>query len=132
MPAFRIGPEAESVVVLGGEDDPAETRILGDSRPLVAVQVRGLEKVFRFRSLAPFKAGECVGAEVDEHIHLHSLPRNLGCCRQDSVRFRRLIARGGGQYRKHDRHLPVVIHCVQSFVLKAYSPFRTGKSGLGM
>ena len=93
----RAGPQAEAVVVLGGDDDALETGCLGRSHPLVAVQVCGVEEVFGFGAFSPFQAGEGVGAEVTEHIQFHILPGNLFGRGQGAVR---LFCAGGKDQAK--------------------------------
>ena len=78
--AGGVGPEAEAVVMFGGEDDATHACSLGCGDPLVAVEGGGIEDVFGFGTLAPLFAGEGVGAEMAEHVHLHALPPHLlGC-----------------------------------------------------
>ena len=76
--AEAAGPEAEAVVVLGGEDDAAEAGLSGHVDPLAAVEGARAEEVGGFGAGAPLGAAEGVGAEVAEHVYLHALPRELG------------------------------------------------------
>ena len=78
--AGGVGPEAEAVVMFGGEDDATHAGAFGCGHPLAAVEGGGVEEVFGFCAFAPFKACEGVGAEMAEHVHLHALPPHLlGC-----------------------------------------------------
>ena len=88
MPAGGIGPEAEAVVVLGGNDDAFHAGRLGRTRPLPAVQFRGPEEVLGLQARPPFQPAECIGAEVHEHIHLHLLPFQLRRRRRRTIRLR--------------------------------------------
>ena len=81
MGAFRIGPEAEAVVVLGGNNYAFEPGSLCGCGPLAAVKVRRAEEVLRLLSAPPFLSAECVGAKVAEHVHFHLLPFQLRLCR---------------------------------------------------
>jgi hypothetical protein len=49
-------PQAEAVVVLGGQDDPAHARLARDARPLAAVELRRREGRFGLLARAPFLA----------------------------------------------------------------------------
>ena len=62
---FRV-PQAEAVVVLGGEDGGGEARFLQNPRPLAAVQGRGREKGGGFGAVAPFPVREGVDGEVEK------------------------------------------------------------------
>ena len=75
--ADGAGPEAETVVVLGRDNNALETGGFRRGGPLAAVQVRRVEQVFGLRPVAPFAPGESVGSEMAEHIHLHRLPFQL-------------------------------------------------------
>ena len=77
MGTDRVGPQAETVVVLAGDDDPLEAGGLGDGCPLAAVKGRRIEYILGFRAETPFQAGESVGTEMGEHVHLHLLPLDL-------------------------------------------------------
>ena len=77
MVADGVGPEAEAVVMFGGEDNAGHASFFGSRYPLTAVEGGGVEDVFGFGSFAPFKAGEGIGSEVAEHVYLHSLPADL-------------------------------------------------------
>ena len=90
MSAGRIGPQAEAVVVFGGENDTFHAGCFGCGRPLAAVEGSGIEGVFGFGSLTPLKAGEGVGAKVAEHVGLHALPAELSRCRAGAIWCRRL------------------------------------------
>ena len=56
MVAGRIGPKAETVVVLGSNNDAFHPCRLGHCSPLVAVECGGVEDILRFGALAPFEA----------------------------------------------------------------------------
>ena len=97
MPAFGRRPEAEAVVVFGGDNRPLEARGTGRGRPLTAVEVGGMEDVFGLGAVAPFGAGEGVRAEMEEHIHLHLLPGHLGGRGAGAERRRGFRPASGGQ-----------------------------------
>jgi len=70
-------PEAEAVVMLGGEDHGPEACRLGRARPLPRVEAgRGKDRRV-FLAVAPFTVGEGVDAEVQEHRQLIALPFEL-------------------------------------------------------
>ena len=87
--ALWIRPEAEAVVMLGGDDYALHARGLGGRGPLAAVQGSGIEEVFRLRALAPFQSAEGVGPEVDEHVVFHLLPFQLRRRRHGAFKLRR-------------------------------------------
>jgi len=76
------GPQAEAVVVLGGEDDSLHASGLEGLGPLVdiAVAERGVEEVDGTVAIAPLHAVVTtvgVGTVMDEGIGLHALPCHL-------------------------------------------------------
>ena len=77
MDTFRIWPEAESVMVLGGDDDSLESGELGSPHPLPAVKGIRSEHVLRLCPVTPFLPRKGIGSEMDEHIGFHLLPRYL-------------------------------------------------------
>ena len=90
MSAGRIGPQTETVVVFGSDDNAFHACSLGCGYPLATVEGCGVEDVFGLGSLAPLKAGEGVGAEMAEHVGLHALPAKLSWCRAGAIWCRRL------------------------------------------
>ena len=90
--ALRIRPQTEPVMVLCSQDDAFETRSPGDGGPLPAVKGAGIEKAFRLTSESPFQTAESVWAEMDEKIHFHLLPLQLGLCGYGAVGQGRLTA----------------------------------------
>ena len=86
--ALRVWPDAETVVMLCGYDDAFETGFLGYGCPLTTIHFCRIECVYTFISVAPLHVGECVRAEMHEHIGLHLLPLYLGRRWQRSEWFR--------------------------------------------
>ena len=74
------GPQAETVVVLGGEDHRLEARVPRDTRPLPGVEPGRVEDGRTLGAISPFPVGEGVDAEMDEHRQFIALPRELGRC----------------------------------------------------
>src|ERR1041385_5344819 len=72
------GPEAEAVVVLGGEDHRAESGGMGGAGPLSRVEPSGREDGGVLATVAPLPVGEGVDAEVQEERQLVPLPGELG------------------------------------------------------
>ena len=70
-------PEAEAVVVLGGEDEARHAALAGDARPLAAVERGGREDRGILVAVAPLEAGERVGREVDEAVERLLVPGEL-------------------------------------------------------
>ena len=85
MCAVRAGPQAEPVVVLGGEDDAAHAGLFGHVDPLAAVQRRGGEHLLGLLPRAPFGSREGVGSKVAEHVDFHALPCQLGIGRHRTI-----------------------------------------------
>src|SRR5262249_12994613 len=73
MPRRRGLPEAESVVVLRGEDHRAETGVARDACPLPGVERGGRERTGILVAVPPFAIAERVHAEVEEHRELVAL-----------------------------------------------------------
>jgi len=61
-------PEAEAVVVLGGDDDAFYAGLFGNPHPLPAIQLSGVENFGAFRAVPPFQVGEGVDVEVYEGV----------------------------------------------------------------
>lgn len=79
------GPEAEAVVVLGGEDHAREPGVPGDLDPLGGVKADRIEYGRVRVAGAPLGVGEGVGAEVEEHGHCAHLPLELGSRRDGQI-----------------------------------------------
>ena len=75
------GPEAEAVVVLGGEDDALHAGALERAHPLLGVEALGGEGLSGSIAIAPLEVVEGVEAEVHEGVSLQLLPLDLGACR---------------------------------------------------
>ena len=73
---FR-GPHTETTVVLGRKDNALHARLLADSCPLSAIQIRRIKQFQRLIAETPFLVGVCVQRIVYEGIHLHILPPQL-------------------------------------------------------
>jgi hypothetical protein len=71
-------PEAEAVVVLGGEHHGLRARRPGGGGPLVGVEGGGVEDGRGRLAVAPFAVGEGVRAEMDEDREGAILPGELG------------------------------------------------------
>src|SRR5262245_24990038 len=59
-------PKAESIMVLGGDDDPLHPCLFCDPGPLPAVQLRRQKNCRLSATLAPFMVGKRVHTEMDE------------------------------------------------------------------
>ena len=71
-------------MVLGGEDDTFHASLFADSRPLPAVEVRGVKQLRVFIAETPLLIGVRVQRVVDKRVHLHILPAQLVLIRQRS------------------------------------------------
>ena len=71
------GPQAETVVMLAGEHQPAQAGRLGRADDLVGVEIGGIEDLLRFVAEAPFPVGKRVHAEMQEAINLPVMPGEL-------------------------------------------------------
>src|SRR5699024_3762270 len=76
----RGGPQAEAIVVLGGEDDVLRAELSSQSGPLLDVEVGGVEELWGERAVAPFPTGEGVDPEVEEDPETVTLPGELRGC----------------------------------------------------
>jgi len=105
MGGVGAGPEAESVVVFGGEDETGHAGHFGGAGDLVGVEVGGVENRGAFVAVAPFTVGEGIHREVNEAVEFHGMPGELPGGGEGSVRCRRFggQALGGGQQRGDDR-----------------------------
>lgn len=72
------GPQAEPIVVFGGENDARKARVFGDLDPLSGVELRGVEDRRVSVACAPLGVREGIGSEVEEHGHVPELPLELG------------------------------------------------------
>ena len=72
------GPEAEAVVVLGGEDDALHAGTLERAHPLLGIEALGGEGLSGGVAIAPLEVVEGVEAEVHEGVSLQLLPLDLG------------------------------------------------------
>src|SRR5439155_15564015 len=95
-------PEAESVVVLCGENHRAEARRARGPRPLPRVERRRREDARVFAAVAPLAIGEGVDAEVQEERELIPLPlelwgRRRRASRADRPTSRQECRRGGSE-----------------------------------
>ena len=86
-------PEAEAVVVLAGEDDAAQARVVNRADDLLGVEIGRVEYRFLFVAVAPFTIGERVHREMDEGVALQLVPRQLPRRRDRAVWFGRLGGR---------------------------------------
>ena len=71
-------PEAEAVVVLGGENHEGNSGGGGSGGPLGGVERSGIEEGGGLSASAPFGVGESVGSKVEEHDDFSLLPFQLG------------------------------------------------------
>ena len=71
------GPQAEAVVVFGGQDEKPDSGILEDGGPLPGVEVGGIEPPRIFLAVAPLAVSEGVHAEMSERDELVPLPGEL-------------------------------------------------------
>ena len=96
--ALGIVPEAEAVVVLGGDDDLAEAVVLGGLHPLVRIDDRGL--VVPEQEALGLPAGEGGLAVVVEHQQLLALPGELPFRGHGAIGGRRARVGGRGRGRR--------------------------------
>src|SRR4030042_2128601 len=82
-------PEAESVVMLGCNDDPFHSGITGNLCPLVAIKPGGIEDGLFFITITPFLVCESINSKMDKHVVFHFMPGKLLFCRHWSIWFRR-------------------------------------------
>ena len=68
------GPQAESVVVLCGQDDSGETGLPRHGDPLSRAELGGVEHGRVRVPRPPLRVRESVGAEMQEEGHLRELP----------------------------------------------------------
>ena len=61
-------PEAETVVMFGGDDHSGHARILEDPAPLIGVKFAGIEQGRVFSAVAPFLVGEGVQSRGIESV----------------------------------------------------------------
>ena len=73
------GPQAETVVVLRGKDHAREATFFGNSYPLSGIELCGVEGGGVGVAGTPFRSGEGVDAEMEEHGHVAELPLELEC-----------------------------------------------------
>ena len=71
------GPEAETIVMLGGDDDATQTGSLAGPCPLPGIESGGGEEAWRSVAISPFTVFKRVQPEVDEGIGLQLLPCHL-------------------------------------------------------
>src|SRR5947199_347570 len=71
------GPEAEAVVMLGGQDQGAGAAGLGRAGPLTRVQLRRVEYRRVLVAVPPLAVGERIDAEMKEEGELVALPGHL-------------------------------------------------------
>ncbi len=75
--AEAAGPEAETIVMLGSDDDALCAGIPRNLCPLPAIQRRRIEYRRVFRALAPFHIRKCIWTEMHEEIEFHFMPFHL-------------------------------------------------------
>src|SRR4030043_373674 len=71
-------PEAESVVMLGCNDDPFHSGITGNLCPLVAIKPGGIEDGLFFITITPFLVCESINSKMDKHVVFHFM--QASCC----------------------------------------------------
>ena len=84
---FR-GPEAETVVVLAGENQAFHPCVVCRADDLFSIEVSRVEYGGRFIAVALLFVGEGIGREVYEAVELHLMPPQLALRRHRSVRRR--------------------------------------------
>ncbi len=82
-------PEAETIVVFGGEDQPLHACLGGHTGDLSGIERCRREELRRLVAIAPLFVGEGVHREVDEAGDFHRLPAELPLAGDGAVRFRR-------------------------------------------
>ena len=70
-------PQAEAVVMLCCNDHSLHPRLFEGLDPLIAVQLGWVKRFGLFLAVAPFLAGERVGAKMDERIRFHLVPLQM-------------------------------------------------------
>ena len=70
-------PEAEAVVVLGGQDDTLQSGRLNRTNPLFAIEVGRVECRSRRIAITPFQIIERIQSEMHERIRLQFMPFHL-------------------------------------------------------
>lgn len=73
-------------MVLAGQDNRFHTRRADCRRPLIRVELLGIEEHRVVVAVAPFGVCECVHAEMDEGIELELMPLELALARHDRRR----------------------------------------------
>src|SRR5262249_4783214 len=92
------GPQAETIVMLGRQNEPATAGLPGRARPLSCIERRGIEGRRIFVPVAPFAIGEGVHPEVEKERALVTLPRIL-IGRRDRAGSRKRSRNGPAQPR---------------------------------
>ena len=128
MTAVLAGPQTETIVVLGCEDNALHSCLAGYTGPLLTVKVRGRKHVRILVTCPPLTICKCVGAEVYEHIVLHLLPLHLGFRRYGTIggRDRTIIARS--RHRKRGDGCQENIYASSHIVIYAASVLLSASS----
>ena len=80
MLGIGTGPQAETVVVLGRQNQHFEARILQRGYPLCRIKIRGIEQGRVLCAISPFLAGKGIHAKVRKSREFKLLPGNLVGC----------------------------------------------------
>jgi hypothetical protein len=70
-------PEAEPIVMFGGDDHTGHARILEYSTPLIGIKFGWIEPARIFSTVTPLQIGEGVHVEMDKRIHASFVPLHL-------------------------------------------------------
>src|SRR5699024_540895 len=73
----RRGPQAEPVMVLGGQDHVFRSDVVGETDPFVGIEVIGVEDLWGEGAVAPLLTSEGVNPEVKEDAEAITLPGQL-------------------------------------------------------
>src|SRR5262249_12635918 len=81
-------PQAESIVMLAGQNQSLHSCRGGSARNLVRIKISWVEDCRRLISVTPLFVGEGVEAEMNESVELHFMPAKLAARRCWTVSFR--------------------------------------------
>src|SRR5262249_16363592 len=90
IPPFRVlnrvgcgigRPQAEAIVMLGGDDHALHSSVLDYPGPPAAIERRRVEIIRANTAFTPFLIGECIHSKMNECVVLQLLPGQLSMCR---------------------------------------------------
>ena len=80
------GPEAESVVVFAGENQPTQSNVVRNGSNRIGIEIRWIEQGLTFVAVTPFFVGESVHGEMDEAAIFEFVPLELAGGRDGAER----------------------------------------------